>query len=204
MIRRPRSLLVSRGHGRRPTSFAVLFAAAFLAGGCVLNGDFGRIRPELVGDNMHDWVGRDATDRRRRADLRIPHHRPGARAARPRLCADRAALQPRPLGQRAARIRLLQRSAERRSRSTAPTISTSCTRSIAARRRRPMRRSSPMRATTSSSCSRSSRSPPASPTWTGGARRASCTCRTSIRANKATPSRATRRTPRSSRGCASR
>jgi hypothetical protein len=31
-----------------------------LSGGCVLNGDFGRIRPELTGDNMHDWVGRDA------------------------------------------------------------------------------------------------------------------------------------------------
>jgi hypothetical protein len=34
--------------------------AACLAGGCVLNGDFARIRPELTGDNMHDWVGRDA------------------------------------------------------------------------------------------------------------------------------------------------
>ena len=60
MIRWLRSLLVLRGHGRRTTSFAVFFAAAFLSGGCVLNGDFGRIRPELVGDNMHDWVGRDA------------------------------------------------------------------------------------------------------------------------------------------------
>ena len=36
------------------------------SGGCVLNGDFGRVRPELVGDNMHDWVGRDAVDRHRR------------------------------------------------------------------------------------------------------------------------------------------
>jgi hypothetical protein len=64
MIRRLRSLLVWRGRGRttsRATSFGVLFAASFLAGGCVLNGDFGRIRPELVGENMHDWVGRDAT-----------------------------------------------------------------------------------------------------------------------------------------------
>jgi len=25
-----------------------------------MNGDFGRIRPELVTENMHDWVGRDA------------------------------------------------------------------------------------------------------------------------------------------------
>lgn len=59
MIRRLRSLLVLRGRERR-TSFAVLIAAAFLCGGCVLNGDFDRIRPELTGDNMHDWVGRDA------------------------------------------------------------------------------------------------------------------------------------------------
>jgi hypothetical protein len=47
-----------RGHGRA-TPFVVLLAA-LLSGGCVLNGDFGRIRPELTADNMHDWVGRDA------------------------------------------------------------------------------------------------------------------------------------------------
>lgn len=35
-------------------------AAALQSGGCVLNGDFGRLREELVAENMHDWVGRDA------------------------------------------------------------------------------------------------------------------------------------------------
>jgi hypothetical protein len=35
-------------------------AGAALLGGCALNGDFGRVRPELVYDDMHDWVGRDA------------------------------------------------------------------------------------------------------------------------------------------------
>jgi hypothetical protein len=59
MMRRPRSLQVLRGCGRA-TSFVFLIAAACLSGGCVLNGDFGRIRPELTADNMHDWVGRDA------------------------------------------------------------------------------------------------------------------------------------------------
>ncbi len=59
MTRRPRSLQVLRGCGRA-TSFVFLIAAACLSGGCVLNGDFGRIRPELTADNMHDWVGRDA------------------------------------------------------------------------------------------------------------------------------------------------
>jgi hypothetical protein len=28
----------------------------------VLNGDFGRVRPELVTDDMHAWIGRDAVD----------------------------------------------------------------------------------------------------------------------------------------------
>jgi hypothetical protein len=35
-------------------------AGATLLGGCALNGDFGRVRPELVTDDMHDWVGREA------------------------------------------------------------------------------------------------------------------------------------------------
>jgi len=37
-----------------------LVTGAGLLGGCVTNGDFGRVRPELTRDNMHDWVGRDA------------------------------------------------------------------------------------------------------------------------------------------------
>jgi hypothetical protein len=35
-------------------------AGAALLGGCALNGDFGRVRPELVTDDMHAWVGREA------------------------------------------------------------------------------------------------------------------------------------------------
>jgi hypothetical protein len=31
-----------------------------LLGGCALNGDFGRMRPELVTDDTHSWIGRDA------------------------------------------------------------------------------------------------------------------------------------------------
>jgi hypothetical protein len=31
-----------------------------LLGGCVTNSDFGRVRPSLVSDDMHAWVGRDA------------------------------------------------------------------------------------------------------------------------------------------------
>lgn len=39
---------------------AALLAGAMLLGGCALNGDFGRVRPELVTDDMHAWVGREA------------------------------------------------------------------------------------------------------------------------------------------------
>lgn len=35
-------------------------ALASALGGCALNGDFGRVRPDLVTDDMHAWVGRDA------------------------------------------------------------------------------------------------------------------------------------------------
>jgi hypothetical protein len=30
-----------------------------LLGGCAANGDFDRVRPSLVSDGMHDWIGRD-------------------------------------------------------------------------------------------------------------------------------------------------
>ena len=37
-----------------------LFAGVLLLGGCAANGDFGRVRPSLVSDDVHAWVGRDA------------------------------------------------------------------------------------------------------------------------------------------------
>jgi hypothetical protein len=37
-----------------------VLAGATLLGGCALNGDFGRLRSDLVTDDMHAWVGRDA------------------------------------------------------------------------------------------------------------------------------------------------
>jgi hypothetical protein len=64
----------------------VLANLLLLLGGCVTNGDFGRVRPELVDDEIHDWVGRDAVaavggtpsefpltdDERRLRDLAFP------------------------------------------------------------------------------------------------------------------------------------
>jgi hypothetical protein len=39
---------------------AAALACATLLGGCALNGDFGRVRSDLVTDDMHAWVGREA------------------------------------------------------------------------------------------------------------------------------------------------
>jgi hypothetical protein len=36
------------------------YFAVLLLCGCAINGDFGRLRPELVNDNIHDWVGHEA------------------------------------------------------------------------------------------------------------------------------------------------
>jgi hypothetical protein len=54
-MRRPQHAIVLRAW-----SLLALVALSSAVGGCVTNGDFGRVRPELTADNMHDWVGRDA------------------------------------------------------------------------------------------------------------------------------------------------
>ena len=45
--------------GRRRLASALGIAAAVVLAGCT-QGDFGRMRPSLVRDDMHDWVGRKA------------------------------------------------------------------------------------------------------------------------------------------------
>src|SRR5689334_23214694 len=61
MCPRQRSPKACRG---RPAARAALFLAllvgAEVLGGCALNADFDRVRPSLVTDDMHAWVGRDA------------------------------------------------------------------------------------------------------------------------------------------------
>ena len=56
----PRSPRPSRGRFRQRCWPGAVLAAALALPGCVTNGDFGRVRPFLVHDDMHDWVGRDA------------------------------------------------------------------------------------------------------------------------------------------------
>ena len=162
---------------RRPRSTSVLRARSLLVSLCLrrcvpaaasLNGDFGRVRPELTSDNMHDWVGRDAVAGIGGPAVRIPYHRRRAGIARSRLCADRAAVQPQRWDS-VLREYGLGRGRRASRDSTAPPICASFTRSIAGRKLRPMRRSSPMRATTWSGSSRSSPLHRACSTWTAGA-----------------------------------
>jgi hypothetical protein len=44
----------------RSFSPALVAVLAMALAGCALNGDFGRVRADLVTDDMHAWVGRDA------------------------------------------------------------------------------------------------------------------------------------------------
>src|SRR5258708_1458091 len=60
MSPRPRLPTASRGRVRLLFLLFATLAGAPPLGGCALNGDFGRVRPELVNDDMHAWVGRDA------------------------------------------------------------------------------------------------------------------------------------------------
>ena len=183
MMRRPRSLQVLRGCGRA-TSFVFLIAAACLSGGCVLNGDFGRIRPELTAENMHDWVGRDAAVATGSAPSEF------RTTDQERDLRDRAyALIEPPYNRGRWDSVMREYGPQERSREAAAVrphrISLQAAQGLSPFRgvglcadhhRRPQRRRR--------GCSRSSPSPPASPTWTGGARRAWCTCRTSTRARR--------------------
>jgi hypothetical protein len=59
---RPRSLLPWRGHVRQAW-LILLIIAVLPTGGCVTHGDFGRLRPELVADNMNDVLADEAMAR---------------------------------------------------------------------------------------------------------------------------------------------
>src|SRR5437762_6286125 len=60
MNRGLRSPTHSRARSRPAWWRGSIFAGVLLLGGCAPNGDFGRVRPSLVSDDMHAWVGRDA------------------------------------------------------------------------------------------------------------------------------------------------
>ena len=60
MNRGLRSPIHSRARSRPAWWRGSIFAGVLLLGGCAANGDFGRVRPSLVSDDMHAWVGRDA------------------------------------------------------------------------------------------------------------------------------------------------
>jgi hypothetical protein len=47
----------------RLRQFLFILGGAALLANCALNGDFDRVRPSLVSDDMHAWVGREAARR---------------------------------------------------------------------------------------------------------------------------------------------
>ncbi len=48
-----------RATAPRAWRVAIALAAFASLAGCALNGDFGEVRPSLVTDNMHAWIGKD-------------------------------------------------------------------------------------------------------------------------------------------------
>lgn len=50
---------------------ALALALPLLLGACAANGDFGRLKPGLVSDDIHGWVGRDAA---RAAGVPVSHY----------------------------------------------------------------------------------------------------------------------------------
>ncbi len=164
-----------------------------------------RARAARTHHGQHARLGRPRRGRRyRRGAVRIPYHRRRAAIARPRLCADRAAVQPPAIRQRVPGIRARAQGTRDTADRSHRLPRAACTRPIAARRHRPTRRSSPMRATTWTGWSRSSPMPRACSTWTaahakpvarvGGQRR---------RADQCSQSRPGEQGDRSS-GCAAR
>src|SRR5262245_35457868 len=50
---------------------ALIFSVFVLLSGCA-NGDFGRVKPSLVKDSIHDWVGTEAPGRQGRPPSQFP------------------------------------------------------------------------------------------------------------------------------------
>jgi len=52
--------MLSSRHSRPRLEFALLIALPLMLGGCS-GGDFGRVRPDFRNDDMHRWIGAEAT-----------------------------------------------------------------------------------------------------------------------------------------------
>ena len=83
---------MARTRRRQTQAAPAAFLALVLLAGCSSLGDFGRLHPVLVTDDIHAWSGRSG-GAGWRADVALPLDREGANTARPGLSADRTALR---------------------------------------------------------------------------------------------------------------
>ena len=74
-------------------AWCAALALPLLLGACSANGDFGRLKPGLVSDDMHAWVGRDAARAAGVPPSQYPLTDEERMHARSRLSADRAAVR---------------------------------------------------------------------------------------------------------------
>jgi hypothetical protein len=65
------SIIAERRPGHISPRLVRALALPLLLGACAANGDFGRLRPELVSDDIHGWLGRDAA---RAAGVPVSHY----------------------------------------------------------------------------------------------------------------------------------
>ena len=84
-----------------PALILVLIGAAL--GGCS-GGDFGRTRADFRNDDMHRWLGAEATGSVGLKASAVPAHRKRTPASRPRLSPDRAAAFAPRLEERVRRL----------------------------------------------------------------------------------------------------
>ncbi len=88
---------------RATAPFAVF--ALLILGGCTSIGDFGRLQPPLVTDDIHAWVGQEAAAHAG-GPVSVNNLTDDERTLRDLgFAADRAGLRPAALGRRGLRIR---------------------------------------------------------------------------------------------------
>ena len=99
----PEMCLPIRTTGLRSLPALMVLLVGATLGGCS-GGDFGRTRADMRNDDMHRWLGAEATGKRRPQAIALPAHRKRTPASRSRLSPDRAAAFAPGLEERVRRL----------------------------------------------------------------------------------------------------